>query len=168
MALCARSRPCDSRTRGKEKRSAERHLVADAQRRAWPVGPTAAQVGPVDKIGYPNHTPDAVVRHSFEMVDEILTREVLLRHRPIEIMLIADMTVNIDLRRYDGLSRKIHAHCVCGNLNLAAPACPGELRAFHDEGGVFKHRSVADNQSRPLEDGGARGLLSVHQAHVHG
>ena len=103
MALCARSRPCDSRTRGKEKRCAERHLVADAKWRAAPVGPSAAQIGTVDKIGYPNHAADAVIRHAFEVIDEILTREVLLRHRPIEIVLIADMTVDIDLRRYDGL-----------------------------------------------------------------
>src|SRR5215510_13752159 len=101
MALRARARPCDSRTCGNEESRAEGFFVADAQRRVAPLRTAAVQIGAVHEVGDPHDATDTVVRHPFEVIDEILARVVFLGHRPIEIVLEADMAVDLHLRGYD-------------------------------------------------------------------
>src|SRR5262245_47474034 len=137
MPLCPRLRPRDTRTRSQEESRAERHLVSDTQRHVSPFLPSAAQVGAIDEIGHSHDTTDTVIRHAFEMIDEVLTREVLLRHRSVPIVLVANVAMHIHLRWYDGLSRKVDARRARGNLHLTSAAYSGELGAFHDKDGIF-------------------------------
>ena len=42
---------------------------------------------------------ESVVGEALQMVDQILAREIFLRHRAVDIVLESDVAVEIDLRR---------------------------------------------------------------------
>ena len=74
---------------------------------------------------------------TLQVVDEILAREVLLRHRPLDHVLEPEVTVRIDLRGHDGLARQVDARRAGRDLQLALPADAGELVVLDDEDGVL-------------------------------
>ena len=86
------------------------------------------------------------------MIDEILPREVLLRHRPVSVVLIADVSVEIDLCRHDSLAGQVHARRPGRDLELSPTADARELRVFDDECGVFDGGgAVARDEPRSFE-----------------
>jgi hypothetical protein len=68
------------------------------------MGSAAVQVRAVHEIADADHSTDAVVRETLQVIDEILAGEIFLRHRAVEIVLISDVTVEIDLVGNDCLS----------------------------------------------------------------
>ena len=70
----------------------------------------AVEIRTIDQVADADGCADSEVRETLQMIDEILAGEILLRHRPVPVVLVADMAVKIDLRRHDGLAREIDAH----------------------------------------------------------
>ncbi|OLC44222.1 MAG: hypothetical protein AUH43_19200 [Acidobacteria bacterium 13_1_40CM_65_14] len=69
-----------------------------------------------------------------QVVENVLPVEVLLRHRAVALLEEAEMAVDIDHRRHDGLPRQIDARGAGRNLQLAAPSHAGECVVLDDEG----------------------------------
>jgi hypothetical protein len=86
------------------------------------------------------------------MVDQILSRVIFLCHGSIDGVLVAEVSVKIDLRRHDGPAGKTHTRGSGGNRHLAAAAYAGKDRAFDNERRVFDGRStIAGDQPRTFE-----------------
>ena len=117
--LAPGARPRDARTRRAKQRRAGIDLVAHAQRHVAPVGPAAVQIGTIHQIADADHRAEAVVGQALQMVDQILAREILLRHRAVPIVLIADVAVEVDLGRHHGLAGQVDARCAGRKLQSA-------------------------------------------------
>jgi hypothetical protein len=114
------------------------------------------EIRTIDEITDANSRADAVVGETLQVIDEILSSEILLRHRPVPVVLVADVAVKVDLRRHDGLACQIDVRGSCGNLQLASPAYASELAALDDECGVFDGcATVTSNETRTFEHGDA-------------
>ena len=75
-----------------------------------------------------------------------------------DIMLEADMAVEIDLARHHGFAGQVDVHGSGGDLQFAALAYLSELAVLNDEGGVFDGRDVvAGDEPRAFEYGYAGG-----------
>src|SRR5438093_4554764 len=110
----------------------------------------------MEQVANADHGAESVVGETLQMVDEILAREVLLCHCPIDVVLISDVAVQIDLRRHHGLAGQIDTHRPGWRLHLASPADSRELTILDDERGVLDgHAAVTRNEPRSLANCGA-------------
>ena len=112
--MSARTRPGHPRSRGLVHRGTGHDFIAHFQRHAAPAGASALHVGTIDKIADADHRTDSVVGEPLQVVDEVLAREHLLRHPAVGEILKAEMAVEIDERRHDGLAGKIDARAARG------------------------------------------------------
>ncbi len=156
--------PGDARTGGAKQRRARNDLVAHAQRHVAPFGPSAVQVGAVDQISNPNGGAESVGGEALEMVDQILTCVIFLRHGSVRGVLVTEVAMEIDFGGHHGLAGEIDACGSGGDRELATAADAGEESAVDDEGGVFDGRAaVASDESRAFKHGNLGGRLAGQQ-----
>ena len=138
-----------------KQRGARDDLVPHSQRHVAPLGPAAVQIRTVHQIADADRGADPVIRQALEVVDQVLAGEVLLGHRAVPIVLVADVAVQVDLRRHDGLAGQVDVRGAGRHLNLATPADPRELcRSRRETPSSRSGGAVAGNQPRAFVHGG--------------
>lgn len=95
------------------------------------------QVGAILQVADADHRAESVPGEALEMIDQVLARVIFLRHRAVDIVLEADMAVEIDLAGHDGFASQVDVCRAGGDLQFAALAYLSELAVLDDEGGVF-------------------------------
>src|SRR5678810_1218088 len=157
MAIGARTRPRNTRPCSAKERRTGDDFITDAQWHVTPIRPPAVQVRPVHEIADADHRAVSEVRKALEMIDEVLASEVLLRHRAIPIVLVTDVTMQIDFCWHDSLPSYVYTRCACRDLQLTSTSNLSERVALDDECGVLDGRSaVAGDQACALKDDDVR------------
>ena len=129
------------------------------------MSPAAVQVRTIDEVANADDRAEPVVRETLQMVDEVLAREILLRHRPVKVVLVPDVPMEINLRRHDAFARQIDARRPSRDLHFTLPADLREPVVLDDECGVLNGRTaIARDEARSFEHGHARRsrLAAVH------
>src|SRR5579872_5845245 len=111
------------------------------------------QVGTIDEIADADRGADAIIGKALQMVYEILAGVVFLGHRPVDIVLKADVAVKIDLRRHHCLASEIDASGSGGDLQLAFAAHTCESAILNQESGILNHAAIARDEPCALENG---------------
>ena len=122
---------------------ASEDVVADLERQLAEVAPHRLARG------------DTEVREPVHVVEDVLSRVV---DRPArQVLHVADVRVPIDECRNDGLAAQIYASGTRRCLNFTASSHASESRVLDEERGALDRRvAVADDEARPLVEGGAR------------
>ena len=170
VTVGAAARPGDARSGGLEQRGAGHDLVAHLQRHVAPSCTPTAQIRSIDQVADANRGADAVVGQALEVIDQVLTGEVLLRHRAVPIVLVADVTVQVDFRRHHELAGQIDMRGARRHLDLSLPSHPAERVVLNQERGVLDRcTAVAGDEQRTFVDGDAVSApLSVDDRRARG
>ena len=105
------------------------------------------QIGSIDQVADADGRAEPVIREPLKMIDEILAREILLRHRAVPIVLIAKVTVEIDLRRHHRLTGQIHVLRIARNLDFAAASDTREPAAVDNESRILDGGAITRNEA---------------------
>src|SRR5207237_8610676 len=88
MAVRSRTWPRDSRTGRPKQRCSRSDFITHPQRHITPVSPAAVHVRSIDQIADADGSAEPVISEPLKMIDEVLAREVFLRHRAVPIVLV--------------------------------------------------------------------------------
>src|SRR5207237_566982 len=124
----------------------------------------------VDKATRRNPSPcygrgEAVIRIAPEVIEQVLTIEIRLRHPPVALVQKSGVAVHVSETRDNGLAGEIDARRALGRLDLALSADGGESIVLDDERRVLDRRaSIARDQPCAFEHGRP---IALRQAHRH-
>jgi hypothetical protein len=85
------------------------------------------------------------------MIDQVLAREVLLGHRAVPVVLVADVAVEIDLGRHHELGGQVDVRGAGRHLELSLAPHPREAIVLDEERRPLDRRAaVAGDEQRPF------------------